>query len=122
MNEEKKSESHVDAKVNNSLIFLSNFNQKPHVSFENVKRELMIIPPTLDDYNKRNGIDLSFPVDMEVQKYHRMRFLLLKTNKYCFEHDTRDKQGKMILNEIGSLQGRQGEFNLFGLIYKDSGR
>jgi hypothetical protein len=42
-------------------------------------------------------------VDQEVQKYHRMRFLLLKTGKYAFMHDSRDKQGKIVLNEIGSL-------------------
>ena len=82
----------------------------------------MIIPPSLEDYIEKKGIDLGYKVDMEVQKYHRMRFLLLKTGNYAFQHDTRDKMGKVILNEIGSLQGRQGEFNLFGLIYKDANK
>lgn len=112
-------ESYVEVKINNSLILVSNFGEKPKVSFENVKRELMIIPPHLDIYSGPKQMDLDYPVNLDVQKYHRMRYLLLKTGKYAFEHDSRDKNHKKILTEIGSLQGRQGKFTIFGLIYKN---
>ena len=79
----------------------------------------MILAPSRNDYLQCNGMNLDYSPSSEIEKYHRMRFLLLKTGKYCFDHDTRDKQGKIVLDEIGSLQGTQGNFNLFGLLYKD---
>lgn len=116
------SQTYVDARLQNSTIILSNFGEKPKISFENIKRELMILPPTKNDYLQCNGINLEHSPASEIEKYHRMRFLLLKTGKYCFDHDSRDKQGKIILDEIGSLQGTQGNFNLFGLLYKDGNK
>jgi hypothetical protein len=63
----------------------------------------MIIPPSLTDYQQANGFELEYSVSMDIQKYHRMRYLLLKTGNYCYEHDSRDKHNKTVLNEIGSL-------------------
>jgi len=68
------------------------------------------------------NLTLQFKLTYDIELYHRMRFLLLKSNKYAYEHDSMNTFGKIVLTEIGSLIGRSGSFNIFGLLYTDASK
>ena len=110
--------SQLETKLSNSIIFLSNFGEIPKISFNNAKRNLMVF----NQKPESNGIALEagdeFLTKENVELYHRMRFLIVKSERYIFEHSAHSKHGKVVLSEIGSLTGRKGEFRIFGLLYK----
>lgn len=109
----------ITNEVNNTLIILSNFGEIPEYSFSNVKRELVVSHGA-----KSKGINIRDDVVLhsDIELYHRMRYLLISSGKYTFESGTTKKDGKIALSEIGSLSGKKGDFNIFGLLYKEGKR